>query len=89
MQKRIIFRVPEIKALRIQCCKCKDEVVLTLREGEEQKNLVMPHNCPGCNRDWNNETVGLESRMVSFTSRFQSLVDRAVDLQFEIDGDEV
>ena len=87
MQKRIIFGVPEIKSLRIRGRQCDDEVVITPNK-EKEKNLFLPHNCPGCRDVWSEETEPLEARMISLISAFQNAGSGAVELQFEIDGDE-
>ena len=43
----IVFEIQDIKAFRVQCGECKDEVVLSL-DGRKQ----VPTSCPLCHHDW-------------------------------------
>ena len=50
-EKRIVFGVEDIKAIRVQCNNaagtCRQELVLHLENGE-----VLPRNCPSCGSYW-------------------------------------
>lgn len=46
-EKRIVFDVGDIAAARLQCTKCKAEVVLAFRE-----TLELPKLCPRCELPW-------------------------------------
>ena len=49
-ERRIVFDVSDITAVRIKCLRCKHENLIDI---EERKTYSVPNNCPHCNEPWN------------------------------------
>ena len=46
-ESRIVFEIGDIKGIRVQCHKCKGEVVQSFKS-----NFYMPSQCLLCNEPW-------------------------------------
>ena len=54
-ETRIIFQVEDIVAFRVQCGKCKNELLINLKDSK-----IMPESCPLCRCEWLVRNNGIE-----------------------------
>ena len=86
MEKRLIFELREISAIRLKCGHCGAEFVQKLKDAE------FPVNCPSpkCEERWapRNSTASEEAGLLKSVRKVLGYSDAPVTIRFEIDGEE-
>ena len=87
LEKKIVFRFTDIKAVRVRCFKCPGEVLVPL----EGKASTTPRQCPLCNEDWAWNGVPDEIQFLQELRRLARAEEGKphVRLRFEIDAPEL
>ncbi len=82
-QTRILFGTGEIYAFRVRCCKCANEVVMSLSDA-----LAVPAACPLCEFSWHRANQRLAAvEVLSAMRRLLHEEDPPMTIRFEIDGE--
>ena len=84
-ERRIIFDLNDIVAIRVKCVKCKGESILDLSERTAQ---YLQSGCQVCNSNWFNprdETP--ESILVRLISGHRTEDEKSIRLLFELNDD--
>ena len=87
-QKRVLFGVEDIRAVRLRCGGCGGDVILS------SERDWTPDVCPSCSRAWrslDSKEATAEDRLVSALTSLRALIAkgrRSVSIVLEIDNDD-
>ena len=85
-EKRIIFELNDLVAIRIKCVKCKGETILDLGKRTTQ---YLPSGCSVCNSTWYNpRDDSPEATLVELISGHRIEDEKSIRLRFELPDDD-